>query len=284
MNPLQSVDIWLTRQGWGKIEQSQPVYGGSICNCYHAVTESKKEIFIKAHGHPPANFFKAEAAGLGAIAETKTITTPHIYHRAQDFLVMEYIKPGEKTNHYWENFGRSLAAMHLQQVPSFGFIMDNFCGLTAQPNPICDDGYRFFSEHRILYQAKLALDNLRLPAYIAADIERLCEKLPELIPYQPASLLHGDLWYGNTYCKVDGDPVLIDPACSWGWAEGEIAMTHLFGSFPECFYQAYCEQNPLLPDFNQRIPIYNLYHILNHLNLFGKSYLGQVTKILKCYI
>ena len=284
MNILQVLEPWLYQEGLGKITHSSPISGGSICDCFHITTESNKELFVKTHNAPPKGFFAAEATNLKAIAGTKTIYTPRVYHYADNFLALEYLPPGKQTEHYWKEFGRKLALMHQQKVPFFGFSEDNYCGLTPQPNQCVENGHIFFVEQRILHQAKLARENSLLPEDTYLSLQKLCNKIPELIPDQPASLIHGDLWHGNTYCLRHSTPALIDPACYWGWAEAEIAMTHLFGSFPDMFYQTYREQFIFEPDFNQRIPLYNLYHILNHLNLFGSNYLPTVTEIIKRYI
>jgi fructosamine-3-kinase len=111
----------------------------------------------------------------------------------------------------------------------------------------------------------------------------LAARLPQLVPQQPASLLHGDLWSGNAISDRHGAPAIIDPAVYYGWAEAELAMTALFGAFAESFYQAYQEMRPLESGWRERFDIYNLYHLLNHLNLFGESYLGEVRAILRRY-
>ena len=115
------------------------------------------------------------------------------------------------------------------------------------------------------------------------QIERLIGKLNQLVPQQPASLLHGDLWSGNAISDSEGSPALIDPAVYFGWAEADLAMTDLFGGFSDAFYSAYNEVNPLASGWRERFPIYNLYHLLNHVNLFGQSYLSQVRTILKAF-
>jgi fructosamine-3-kinase len=145
------------------------------------------------------------------------------------------------------------------------------------------DGHRFFAERRLLYQARLAERRGLLGREQVRQAERLAARLPELIPEQPASLIHGDLWSGNTITDAAGNPALIDPAAYYGWAEAELAMTALFGAFPAGFYQAYAERRTLEPGFRQRFPIYNLYHLFNHLNLFGGGYRGEVLSILRHY-
>jgi fructosamine-3-kinase len=114
-------------------------------------------------------------------------------------------------------------------------------------------------------------------------VERLAARLRELVPAQSPALLHGDLWHGNVFASAAREPVLIDPAAHWGWPEADIAMTRLFGGFAAEFYAAYREARPLAPGWEQRLPLYNLYHLLNHLNLFGRAWLGRVREVLECY-
>jgi protein-ribulosamine 3-kinase len=132
----------------------------------------------------------------------------------------------------------------------------------------------------LVYIADIARDKGRLDLAEFQAVSRLAGRLSRLIPEQPASLTHGDLWSGNAMTDSSGGPAIIDPATHYGWAEAELAMTSLFGSFPEVFYRAYQEVRLLQPGFASRFPIYNLYHLLNHLVMFGKGYLGQVKAIL----
>jgi fructosamine-3-kinase len=143
------------------------------------------------------------------------------------------------------------------------------------------DGYRFFAEHRLGYQAQRAARRGLLDAPLEAAVQALCRRLPELIPTQQPALLHGDLWSGNHFAAADGGPVLVDPACHWGWPEAELAMMCLFGQAPDRFFSAYTEHRPLAPGWAQRQPLYNLYHLLNHLVLFGTGYLNPVAAILR---
>lgn len=196
---------------------------------------------------------------------------------------MEDLSPGRRAGDYWPAFGRRLARLHQQTRPEFGFEHDNYIGSTPQPNPWTADGYAFFAEQRLLYQARLARRQGLLGTAEVKQTERLARRLPELVPEQPASLIHGDLWSGNALADRGGNPALIDPAAHYGWAEAELAMTTLFGGFPEVFYRAYQELNPRPPGLWERFEIYNLYHLLNHLNLFGGGYRAQVTGILRRY-
>jgi fructosamine-3-kinase len=176
-----------------------------------------------------------------------------------------------------------MAALHNHTSPRFGFPRDNYLGSTPQPNSWTEDGFAFFGEQRLLYQARLAQQRSYFRKEQVQQVERLAQRLAVLVPAQPASLIHGDLWSGNALSDEQGAPALIDPAAHYGWAEAELAMTGLFGGFPEVFYQSYVEARPLEPGFTGRFSIYNLYHLLNHLNLFGESYLGEVIGILRKY-
>jgi fructosamine-3-kinase len=156
-------------------------------------------------------------------------------------------------------------------------------GLTPQPNGWLDDGYAFFGERRLKFQGDLARRHGLLDSSNYQLLITLISHLSTLIPTQPASLSHGDLWSGNIHNGPQGEPVLIDPAAHYGWAEAELAMMTLFGSLPEAFFKAYEAVRPLAPGYRERFDLYNLYHLLNHLNLFGESYSGSVRAILQKY-
>jgi len=160
---------------------------------------------------------------------------------------------------------------------------NNFCGATPQPNGWQEDGHDFFAEQRLLYQTRLAYDNGLLESPWVIRVESICERLTEMIPWQQSSLLHGDFWPGNILADEQGDPVLIDPAVYFGWREADIAMSLLFGGLPHEFYKAYDEIWPMESGWRGRVPLYNLYHLLNHLNIFGASYLEQVQHTISRY-
>lgn len=283
MNPAPDIEYWLHQQGHRPPFHAVTVSGGSICSSSHLSTADGQHYFIKSLDHPQATLFQAEAAGLAALADCHCIRTPGVYHYEERFLVLEYLAPAVPGENFWETLAEGLAALHRQMQPLFGFIMDNFCGATPQPNPPTSDGHQFFIEQRLLYQAGLQRANRLLSVQDMAALESICRRLPELVPAQPACLVHGDLWSGNVHCGPDGAPVLIDPACYWGWAETDIAMTKLFGGFPETFYHAYHQSHTLLPGWRERVDIYNIYHLLNHLNLFGASYYPQTLAALNKY-
>lgn len=227
--------------------------------------------------------FAAEALGLRALADTCCVRTPTVLAVSNTELVTERIEPGQPTRESWIALGSQLAAMHLLPQPCFGFTADNYCGATPQPNHRTADGYAFFAEFRLRYQAKLAVDAGLLDPDATTRLEQLATRLDSLIPEQAPALLHGDLWHGNALFNVRGDPVLIDPACHWGWREAEIAMCALFGGFPSDFYNSWEAAAGPEPGWRERLPLYQLYHLLNHLNLFGPGYRPQVMAVLQRY-
>ena len=147
-----------------------------------------------------------------------------------------------------------------------------------------EDGFRFFAEARLLHQGRLARDSGRLERGDIRKLETLADRLSRWIPEQSASLIHGDLWGGNAHTGPNGEPVLIDPATHYGWPEAELAMTTMFGRFHRDFYEAYLANSPIERDWEERIPLYNLYHELNHLNLFGGPYAQAARRTLERYV
>ncbi len=275
---------WIDEHFSGGIRTCNPIRGGNICNSYHITTHSNDHLFVKTHASPPRDFFQAEAEGLKTIANTHCIRVPEVLSIGVDYLLMEYVSIQQVNTHFWENLGRQLACMHSKHGPRFGFPLDNYCGETPQKNDACEDGYFFFAEYRLNYQALLARQKGFLSTKEVDRIEQLGFNLPSLIPKQPASLLHGDLWAGNVVCCENNEPMLVDPAVYRGWAEADLAMTKLFGGFSPHFYKAYEEYGELESDWEKRVPIYNLYHLLNHLNLFGTAYYRQVMAVIDRFI
>jgi fructosamine-3-kinase len=274
------VQTWLDENGYGVVKSTQAVGGGCISNGKILSTQSGATFFLKTNPNTPTDMFAREAEGLAAlrVEDAPTVPQPHLHGR--DFILLEDLAPASRSRDYWSEFGRQLAAMHNHTNPQFGFEHDNYIGSTEQLNSWTEDGYEFFAENRLLFQARLARQRGLLGQSDLDRVESICARLTDLIPEQPASLIHGDLWSGNAMTNSNGGPAIIDPAAHYGWAEAELAMTTLFGSFSNTFYQAYQEVRPLEPGFDFRFPIYNLCHLLNHLNIFGRGYLGQVQAIL----
>lgn len=255
------------------------VGGGSINQTFRVSLSDGRAVFLKTHAAPPNGFFEAEAAGLQALGGTGTLRVPAVLAVSASGILLEWLsgRPGAE---FASRLGEQLAALHAHTARDFGFEMDNFCGLTAQPNPRSADGFAFFAEARLLFQARLAQDSGGLQDSDVRRVERIAGRLRDWIPEQPASLIHGDLWSGNVHVGPKGEPVLIDPAAHYGWAEADLAMTTLFGRQPDAFYAAYRANSSVSPDWEERIPLYNLYHLLNHLNLFGGGYRSSVQSVL----
>ena len=275
------VENWLADSGCGEVTAVYPVGGGCINEGRRLVTAGGKSFFLKTNLAAPAEMFAREAEGLQALRAGAGPRAPEPLLWGETFLLLEDLGSASRERDYWPRFGRALAALHARTQPRFGFEHDNYIGSTPQPNPWNEDGYRFFGEQRLLFQARLASQRGRLGQQGLRKVEAILQRLPEIVPVQPASLLHGDLWSGNAIAGPSGEPAVIDPAAYYGWAEADLAMTALFGAFPDSFYGAYLEVRPLAAGWRERFPVYNLYHLLNHLNLFGQSYLGEVLGVIE---
>jgi len=278
----QSHDSWdrsqLSSAVW------KPLSGGSINQAYR-VDIGSKCFFVKLHAAKYSSMFEAEAVGLGAIADTKTIRVPDVYACAADehasWLVMEYINLASHTHASEQLFAHQLAMMHGCMGESFGWVRDNTIGTTPQCNRQHDDWFVFYREHRLAYQLQLAKQK-GLGLRLLHKGEQLQASLQVFFKgYQPQpSLLHGDLWSGNFSADSVGQPVIYDPAVYYGDRETDIAMTELFGGLSDSFYAAYDELYPLDAGYGVRKKLYNLYHILNHANLFGASYVSQAENMM----
>ncbi|MBN2503469.1 MAG: fructosamine kinase family protein [Anaerolineales bacterium] len=279
----EEVSAWLDEQGYGAIASRQSVGGGCINNGMRLHTTSDERFFLKLNNAAPADMFALEVEGLDTLRVPDGPRIPQTFLHGRDFLLMEDLKPATRKRDYFTTLGHKLAAMHAHTNPQFGFPHDNYIGATVQINTWAEDGYVFFAEQRLGFQAELAQQCGYLGGQDVAAVKAIGARLPELVPKQPASLLHGDLWGGNAISDEHGEPALIDPAAHYGWAEAELAFTSMFGGFTGEFYDAYLEVRPLDAGWRERFPLYNLYHYLNHLNLFGTSYLGQVKSIIRKY-
>lgn len=266
------------------IRQRHPVGGGCIHQAWR-VNNRERDYFVKINVAAGLPMFEAEAAGLTELAATSTVRVPkligHGVAAGQSYLVLEYLPLGGSNAGAMARLGRQLALLHRQPQACFGWRLDNFIGSTPQLNHRCEDWIEFWRERRLGFQLDLATANGYSGVWHRQG-EALRARLEGLFAgYRPIpALLHGDLWGGNVGCTVTGEPVVFDPAVYYGDREADLAMTELFGGFSERFYAAYREVLPLATGYPQRRMLYNLYHILNHLNLFGGGYRAQAERLI----
>ena len=281
MNLPPPVVEWCRTRGWGEIAGSGAAKRRAASTAAIDCELPDGALFLKTNHDVPEDLFQREAQGLEALSGRRRPTrSPATAVGRESFLLLEDLAPAAETPEFWERLGRELARMHSRISQRFGFDHDNYLGRTPQPNPWSDDGG---SSSAVTASSSRRSAPTAPGCSSAGDVhgvEIIAGRLAALVPEEEACLIHGDLWSGNVLPGPNGEPCLIDPACHYGWAEAELAMTELFGGFPERFYHAYAEARPLIPGWRERFPVYNLYHLLNHLNLFGVGYLGPVRSIL----
>jgi fructosamine-3-kinase len=283
-----------------RLERGAPVHtqgvgGGCIADARIVGFADGSSVFVKTAAAAP-DMFQREAEGLSALSETGAIRVPEVLAVDGETLVLENIQAISRRLDFFECFGRALARLHRHLGPACGFANDNYIGSTPQRNePLAgswhdesgelpgdgSDWAGFFLERRLRFQAQLAAKRgfERLLPLLDACEARLKDLLDEAA--EPPCILHGDLWGGNYIVDDEGDACLIDPAVYYGHREADLAMTHLFGGFEPSFYDAYREEYPLVDGHRERLPVYQLYHLLNHLNLFGFGYYAQCERILE---
>jgi fructosamine-3-kinase len=267
-----------------KVVSAHTLSGGDINSAFRLQGDNRS-YFVKLNRAGLVTMFEAEFAGLQDMARTQSIRVPVPVvcgkTAEHSFLVLEYLEFGCSNKASDRLLGRQLALMHQQQQPYFGWHRDNTIGSTLQLNSQSDDWLTFWREQRLGFQLKLAA-NKGYGGILQANGERLCSAMAALFDdYLPQpSLLHGDLWAGNAGVDNHGCPVIFDPACYYGDREADLAMTELFGGFSQDFYAAYQAVWPLDHGYSLRKTFYNLYHILNHLNLFGGGYLRQAESMM----
>jgi protein-ribulosamine 3-kinase len=263
-----------------------PVSGGCISEAWQVRT-TEETVFVKLSTGFLPEMLAAEAEGLNELAKSGAIRVPEVIRLTEDFLILEFIPTAiNPPSDFWSKLGRQLANLHAysQKIP--GFHQDNFIGRSSQKNHCNGNWKEFFWQRRLLPQWEMALQR-----GIPNTTKLLWQQLESLWPAPlegssaQASLLHGDLWSGNVLVSNNGEPVVIDPAVYYGDAEADLSLTYLFGGFPTTFYQAYQEIRPKREGFARRQKVYQLYHLLNHFNLFGNSYaqsvescLGEITR------
>jgi len=264
---------------------ARAVSGGSISRTERFETP-RGPIFVKLEPRAAADRLEAEADGLAALRRAGAIALPEVLAHgvagADAFLVVEWIEFAQKSREAERRLGTALARLHRATGDAFGWHRDNYIGRTPQPNGRSEDWIEFFRERRLGHQLELARAN-GIGADVLALGRALLDRLDAFFAgHTPApSLLHGDLWGGNWGADANGTPFVYDPAVYYGDREADLAMTRLFGGFGDAFYRAYDEAWPPAPGRERRADLYNLYHLLNHFNLFGGGYRAQVLACLK---
>jgi fructosamine-3-kinase len=265
-----------------KIQKVRPILGGDIASAYLLETLTEK-LFLKTHSN--TELLQAEAHALNTIAKTNCIATPKVHaignYENNAFLVMEYIEYKSPTSRDFQLFGRQLATLHQTTNEHFGFDQNNFIGSLPQSNNQHSTWLDFYTEERLNPQLQLSINKGLLHKREVPTIDKMKESCANLFQNIKPSLLQGDLWSGNFLISSDGIPYLIDPSTYFGHAEVDIAMSKLFGGFGSSFYESYYNIIPQDDHTSTRIELYQLYYLLVHLNLFGRSYYSSVVSILK---
>lgn len=232
--------------------------------------------------------FATEATGLLLLARATSLHIPRVIYHGEagsfQFLLLENVAEGKRGGSYWRELGTGLAQLHQISADKFGLDHNNYIGSLRQFNSQKSSWIEFFVQLRLREQLKVAQDGGRIDNGLSGKIDILLGKLGGLLVEEPPSLLHGDLWAGNVMTNSKGQPVLIDPAVYFGNREVDLAMTSLFSGFDKAFLDQYHEAFPLLPGYEDRLDLYNLYPLLVHVNLFGGVYAGQVNAIVSRFI
>jgi fructosamine-3-kinase len=267
------------------VTAAQPLAGGDINQAYATTFADGRELFVKTNRCPPAGMYEAEARGLRWLGSTGALRVPEVIAFDERFLILELVRTGRPARSFDEDLGRGLAVLHATCPLEFGLDHDNFIGPLAQSNRPTARWSDFYAHQRLEPQLRRATDSGRTSATIARGMRRLLARLDGLVgPVEPPARLHGDLWGGNLMCDERGAPCLIDPAVYAGHREVDLAMMRLFGGFSARTFQAYHEVFPLGDGHEDRVPLYQLYPLLVHLNLFGGSYRASVESALAALV
>lgn len=251
-------------------------------------TDSGKGYFLKTGNR--SKTYLCEANGLKELAKANSIKVTQVITVGDNYILTEYIRRNSPYSTFYEIFGKQFAQLHKYQSGSYGFYEDNFIGLNPQPNIPTEneetDWIAFYFNKRLLYQYKMAEKNGYATTSLQSGFKKLESRITNILKdsIEPPTLLHGDLWSGNYLCNDENTPVLIDPAVYYGHREADMAMTKLFGGFPPEFYDSYNREYPLKEGWEYREGLYKLYHVLNHLNIFGRGYLPEAECLVREYI
>jgi fructosamine-3-kinase len=275
-----------------KIVKKTTVIGGDINQATRIDLSDGRRAFVKSNLDAPRGMFPAEAKGLKWLKAAGALRLPDVYAVNREdatgqaaYLVLEWIEPGQPSANFDERLGQGLAQMHRAFAASFGFDTNNFIGSLPQDNRSESGWPEFYWLRRLEPQLKRAVDARKLDAAAVGDFQKLSRHLPQVYGVaEPPARLHGDLWSGNLHTDASGMPCLIDPAVYGGHREMDLGMMRLFGGFSARVFAAYAECYPLLPGFEDRVALSQLYPLLVHVNLFGGGYASSVKKTVARYI
>lgn len=260
------------------LKEFQPLSGGDI-NAVYLLNCSEGDFVIKLNDATKfPTMFEAEAKGLQLLKASNSFKIPKVLVmgevKGESYLLLEYIEKGTKTPRFWSLFTENLVKLHKTTQKDFGLHHENYIGSLKQTNGSEKTSANFYINQRLKPQFKLARDK----GFKFENIEQFFLNISSEIPDEASSLIHGDLWNGNYLVSAKGAPILIDPAVAFASREMDLAMMYLFGGFPQEVFEIYKENFPLQTAWALRVPIFQLYYLLVHLNLFGRGYLPQVKK------
>lgn len=270
-----------------RIVEISSLSGGCINEAYRITAENRSLYFLKVNA--PSKMFFNEANGLKELKKAGAVRVPEVIFADDEYILTEYVEQGRHPKDFFEKFGYSFALMHKYTSGEFGFYEDNFIGSTPQinlPGPDEQKSWvKFYFNKRLLFQFLLAVKNGYADASFRNAFKNIENKIESILSGSEniPSVLHGDLWSGNFMCGSDGEAYIIDPAVYYGNREADLAMTKLFGGFSSEFYLNYNQTYPLPDGYEYRENIYKLYHVMNHLNLFGSGYYHQAISLMKFY-
>jgi fructosamine-3-kinase len=263
----------------------QSLSGGDINQAYRVTLADGRDIFVKTNKVSAAGMFRAEARGLEWLGRPGVVRVPAVIAVDDRCLILEMIRSGHPVPSFPEDLGRALAALHMASAPTFGLDHDNFIGRLPQSNRPATRWSDFYRSERLEPQLRRATDAGLISPSLQGRLTRVLTELDDLVgPDEPPARLHGDLWGGNLMCDDNGGPCLIDPAVYGGHREVDLAMMRLFGGFGPGTFAAYDEAFPLAAGHSERVPLYQLYPLLVHVNLFGGSYVGAVQSALSALL
>lgn len=272
------------------VTAASPVAGGDINQAHRVELADGERVFVKTNVGTDRRMFPREAEGLAWLAEAEAIRVPEVVAVSGEegpgpqFLVLELLEPGRRAGNFSEALGSGVAALHRAGAPRFGLARDNFIATLVQENTPTETWAEFYALRRLEPQVRLAIDHGPAPRAWTRRFESLFSRLADLAgPEEPPARLHGDLWSGNVHADGEGAPVLIDPAVYGGHREVDLAMLELFGRPGPAFWEAYEGVYPLAEERKERVPLYQLYPLLVHVNLFGGAYVGAVESALGRY-